>query len=84
MYQGVFIRQYIEMRRYYLDEVAELSGIPEDELNDLLKLEVLPDDVLIKIAWVWSMSPEQFFALPGDGQPFGRGSLVSNGGVGII
>ena len=61
----------MEMRRYDLEVLSELSGIPEDELNDLLKLEVLPYEALVKIAWVWAMTPEQLFALPGDGKPFG-------------
>ncbi len=34
-------------------------------------LDELSDDALIKTAWVWAMTPEQFFALPGDGRPFG-------------
>jgi hypothetical protein len=71
MHQGNFIRAHLKERRYHLYELSELSGIPEDELNDLLKLEVLPSEALVKIAWVWPMPPEQFFTLPGDGQTFG-------------
>ncbi len=30
-HQGIFIRDYLRMRLYQLDEVAELTGIPKDQ-----------------------------------------------------
>ena len=72
MHQGIFIRDYLRMRHYHLDEVAELKGIPEDHLHEVLKLEVVPEDVVTLIAYhIDGTTPEDFFKLPGDGQPFG-------------
>ncbi len=72
MRQGIFIRQYIEMRRYSLEEVSELTRIPVDHLLEVLKMEVVPEDVVALIAFhIAAKMPEGFFKLPGDGQPFG-------------
>jgi hypothetical protein len=71
-HQGIFIRDYLRMRGYDLDVVAELTGIPEDRLSECLKMEVVPGDVVAAIAFhIAAKLPEDFFKLPGDGQPFG-------------
>lgn len=72
MHQGVFIRDYIKQRFYQLDEEAELTGIPENQLNEYLKMPIVPGDIVAKIAFhIAAKLPEDFFKLPGDGQPFG-------------
>ena len=71
-HQGIFIRDFLRMRHYQLPEVAELTGIPEDQLNEYLEMPVVPGDVVAKIAFhIAANLPEDFFNLPGDGQPFG-------------
>lgn len=60
------------MLRYDLDVVAELTGIPEDWLQEVLKMEIVPDEVIAAIAFhIAAKMPEDFFDLPGDGQPCG-------------
>ena len=72
MHQGIFIKDYLQTRRYELAEVAELTGIPEDRLHEVLKMEVVPGDVVAAIAFhIAGKMPEDFFKLPGEGQPFG-------------
>ncbi|MDO8368375.1 MAG: hypothetical protein Q7T20_16355 [Saprospiraceae bacterium] len=71
-HQGVFFRDYLRMRHYKLPEVAELTVIPEDQLNEYLEMSVVPGDVVAKISFhIAAKLPEDFFILPGDGQPFG-------------
>ena len=71
-HQGIFIRDFLRMRHYQLPEVAELTGIPEDQLNECLEMPVVPGDVVAKIAFhIAAKLPKYFFKLPGDGQPFG-------------
>ena len=72
MHQGIFIKDYLRARRYNLEEVAELTGIPVDHLREVLKMEVVPPDVVALIAFhIAAKMPEDFFKLPGEGQPFG-------------
>jgi hypothetical protein len=60
------------MRHCKLDEVAELKGTPEDQLNEYLEMSVVPEGVVAKIAFhIAAKMPEDFFKLPGDGQPLG-------------
>jgi hypothetical protein len=71
-HQGIFIRDYLKMRCYTLPEVAELTGIPEEQLIECLKMPFVPGDVVEKIAFhIAANLPEDFFKLPGDGRPFG-------------
>jgi hypothetical protein len=37
-HQGIFIGNYLQMRGYDLDVVSELTGIPEDRLQEVLKM----------------------------------------------
>ncbi len=69
-HQGLFIRDYLQTHHYLLDEVAELTGIPEEQLNEFLKMPVVPEEVVAKIAFhLAAKTPGDFFKLPGDGQP---------------
>ena len=72
MHQGIFINDYLQTRRYNLEEVSEITSIPVDHLREVLKMEVVPEDVVALIAFhIAGKMPEDFFKLPGEGQPFG-------------
>jgi len=72
-HQGLFIRDYLQSHSYLLDEVVELTGISEEQLNEYLEMPVVLGDVVAKIAFhIAAKKPEDFFKLPGDGQPFGQ------------
>ncbi|MBL7808592.1 MAG: hypothetical protein JNN28_12280 [Saprospiraceae bacterium] len=63
---------YLQTRCYSLAEVVELTGIDLDYLKAVLMLEVVPADVIEKIAFhIGATTVKDFFNVPGDGQPFG-------------
>jgi len=71
-HQGLYILEYLNQRHYGIDEVAELTDLAPAQLAEYLKMPVVPGDVVAKIAFhITAKLPEDFFKLPGDGQPFG-------------
>jgi len=72
-HQGIFIRDYLRIRHCKPDEVAELTGIPEDQLNEYLEKSVVPGDVVAKNAFhIAARLPEDFLSCRGTGSNLGN------------
>ena len=63
-HQGLYILGDLFQRHYKLDEVAELTAIAEAELVEYLKMPVLPDYVLEKLAAMFCMDEDYLLGLP--------------------